>query len=245
MKNTRTLLLLISVMLSVTVIFSSCKKNEADEIPTKTMMEGIWVVTEAYDSAGVSIMDRVQNHLIPVTAFWLQSDNTVLSTAGPFTTYLVYGDSKWTQVSSTIDQIFNYAALNFNNGEFFVADGSTDRFTIELKLEGIGGSSTLSDILEIFNIEAQWLKEVVYHKFVGVEVDFDDGGKTMTWTWDDQTTARYNMKDMNGDYVLWGGWPINKFSKCKLVLEKKTKSLNDITTEAYANPPTKLQVKKD
>ncbi len=221
------------------LFLGSCTK-EKDQTPTKTKMEGVWVVKEAYDSSGVSILDKVQNHLIPVTAFYLSSDNTVLSTGGPMATYLVYGDSKWTQISSTLDQIFNYANLSFNGGEFFVADGTPDRFALELKLEGIGGTSTLVEILNIFGIQAEWLKEVVYHKFINVGVTFNETNTLMTWTWDDQTYAKYNMKDQYGDYILWGGWPINKFSKCKFVLEKKSKSLNDITTDAYANPPTKI-----
>ncbi len=244
MKKANTLFLTISLLISVTFLFSSCEK-EKDSTPTKTKMEGVWVVTEAYDSSGVTIMPKVQNHLIPITAFWLQSDNTVISTAGPMTTYMVYGDTKWTQISSTIDQLFNYANLNFNNGEFFVADGTPDRFALEMKLEGIGGTSTLSSILSLFGIEAQWLKEVVYHKFLNVGVSFNDAGDKMTWVWDDYTTARYNMKDSNGDYVLWYGWPISKFSKARFVLTKKSKSLNDITHEAYQNPPTKLEIVKN
>ncbi len=219
------------------IIATSCKKEE--EIPTKTKMEGIWVVTEAYDSSGTNIMDKIQNSAIPITAFWLTSDNSISSTAGPMTTFIVYGDNKWTEISSKIDQIFNYANLSYNGGEYFVADGTPDRFTIELKLEGIGGTSTLVEILNIFNIQAEWLKEVVYHKFMDVAVSFNETNDQMTWEWDNTTTARYNMKDQYGNYVLWEGWPINKFSICRFVLTKKSKTLNDLVTEAYENPPTK------
>jgi len=234
----------ILTILLVSVIFVTSCTKEKDATPTKTKMEGVWVVTEAYDSSGNSILNKVQNHLIPLTAFYLSSDNTVLSTGGPMTTYIVYGDSKWTQISSTIDHIFNYANLTFNGGEFFVADGTPDKFALELKLEGIGGTSTLVEILNIVGIQAEWLKEVVYHKFINVGVTFNDTNTKMTWTWDNSTTARYNMKDQYGDYVLWGGWPINKFSKCKFVLEKKSKTLNDVTTEAYQNPPAKIYFPK-
>lgn len=235
----------ITILLLLTLMFAASCKKEKDETPTKTKMEGVWVVKEAYDSTGTDILNKVQNNLIPVTAFYLSSDNTVLSTGGPMATYLVYGDSKWTQISAQIDQIFNYANLTFNGGEFFVADGTPDRFALELKLEGIGGTSTLVEILNIVGIQAEWLKEVVYHKFINVGVSFNETNTQMTWVWDSQTTARYNMKDQYGDYVLWGGWPINKFSKCKFVLEKKSKSLNDVTTEAYQNPPTKILIPKN
>ncbi len=226
-----TLRFFIIAVIAVSVL--SCEKDAPT--PTKTRMEGVWLVTAAYDSAGNDIMDKFQNPLIPITAFWLWSDNTVVSASGPMTTYIVYGDSKWTEISSIVDQIFNYANLSFNGGEYFVADGVVDRFALEMKLEGIGGSSTLVEILNIFNIQAEWLKTVVYHKFLDVKVEFNEANDVMTWEFDSQTWAKYNMKDSNGEYVLWGGWPISKFSKCKFVLSKKSRTLNDLVTEAYAD----------
>lgn len=218
----------------------SCEKDAPT--PTKTRMEGVWVVTEAYDSAGTSIMDKFQNPMIPITAFYLGSDNTILSTGGPMVTYMVYGGSKWTQISSQIDQIFNYANLTFNGGEFFVADGVVDRFALELKLEGIGGSSSLVEILNIFNIQAEWLKPVVYHKFLDVAVSFNETNDLMTWELDNTTWAKYNMKDDQGEYVLWYGWPVTKFSHCKFVFEKKVKTLNDVVGAAYNPPPKNLVI---
>lgn len=229
-------LLAILIIFFVPFLFNSCEK---DPTPTKTKMEGVWLVTEAYDSSGASIIDKIQNKLIPLTAFYLSSDNTILSTAGPMATYIVYGDNKFTQIAAQINQYFNYANLTFNGGEFFVADGTPDVFTIEFKLEGIGGgaTNTLAEILALFGIQAQWLKKVVYHKFIDVNVSFANDGETMIWEWTNSTVARYNMKNEYGDYILWEGWPINKFSKCKFVLTKKSKSLNDLTTQAYQNPP--------
>lgn len=231
------------ILVSFAVIVSSCKK-EPDPTPTKQKMEGVWVVSEAYDSTGANIMTKIQNSLIPLTAFYLSSDNTVLSTAGPMVTYVVYGDNKFTEIAAEINQYFNYANLTFNGGEFFVANGTPDRFALEMKLEGIGGgaTNTLAEILSIFGIQAQWLKTVVYHKFINVSVTFNDTDDKMTWVWDSQTEGRYNMKDEYGDYVLWGGWPVDAFSKCRFVLYKKSKSLNDVTADAYANPPTKILV---
>ena len=237
MKKSNKLFLTIIAITAISLLFNSCTK---DPTPTKTKMEGVWVVTEAYDSSGVDILGKIQNHLIPITAFYLSSDNTILSTAGPMATYLVYGDHKFTEIAAKINQYFNYANLTFNGGEFFVADGTPDVFTIEFKLEGIGGgaTNTLAEILSLFGIQAQWLKKVVYHKFMDVNVSFNTTGDQMTWIWTNRTTAAYNMKDAQGNYVLWGGWPINNFSKCRFVLSKKSKSLNDLTTEAYKNPPS-------
>ncbi len=237
MKKKNKLFYAVILALFVSITITSCTK---DETPTKTKMEGVWVVTEAYDSSGVNIMDKIQNKLIPITAFYLSSDNTILSTAGPMATYVVYGNNKFTEIAAKINQYFNYANLTFNGGEFFVADGTPDVFTIEFKLEGIGGgaTNTLAEILSLFGIQAQWLKKVVYHKFTDVGVSFNSTGDKMTWVWTNQTQAFYNMKDQYGNYVLWGGWPVNKFAKCRFVLSKKSKSLNDLTTEAYTNPPT-------
>ncbi|PKP23159.1 MAG: hypothetical protein CVU05_00740 [Bacteroidetes bacterium HGW-Bacteroidetes-21] len=234
MKTLKTTLRILFVLPFVAFLFS-CEKDAPT--PTKTRMEGVWIVVEAYDSAGTSIMDKFQNPLIPITAVYLGSDNTILSTAGPMVTYMVYGESKWTQISAIIDQCFNYANLTFNGGEFFVADGVVDRFALEMKLEGIGGTSTLVEILNLFNIQAEWLKEVVYHKFLDVSVSFNENNDRMTWELDGSTWAKYNMKDAQGEYVLWYGWPVTKFSRCKFVLEKKVKTLNDVVDEAY-NPTT-------
>ncbi len=54
----------------------------------------------------------------------------------------------------------------------------------------------------------------------------------MVWEFDDLTFAEYNMKDIHGYYVLWQGWPVNNFSKCRFVLNKKTKTLKTVVEEA-------------
>lgn len=225
-----TLLKNVSILFLAVTLFS-CEKDAPT--PTKTLMEGVWVVKDALDSNGTSIIDKFQNPMIPLTAFYMGSDNTVLSTAGPMVTYLVYGDNKWTEISAIIDQTFNYANLTFNGGEFFVADGVVDRFTLEMKLEGIGGSHTLETILSFFNMDAQWLSRVVYHKFLDVAVEFNEAHDVMTWELDANTWAKYNYKDSQGEYLLWYGWPVSKFSKCKFILEKKSRTLNDIVSDAY------------
>ena len=101
-----------------------------------------------------------------------------------------------------------------------------------MKLEGIAGTSTLKDILSIFGIQAEFLETVVYHKFMDVKVSFQDkSNNIMVWEFDNQTFAEYNAKDQYGTKFLWYGWPISKFSKCKFVLTKKTKSVQDLVND--------------
>ncbi|MEI6121992.1 MAG: hypothetical protein WCQ95_00050 [Bacteroidota bacterium] len=228
MKTTSKLLvnLLLVSFVSVTIFFSSCTK---DETPTKTLMEGVWTVKHVYDASG---SDHASTLNFPITAFHLSSDNTVISTASPLIMYVVYGDNKYTQIASDIDQVFNYAGLDFNGGEFFIDGGVVNRFTLEMKLEGLPGQKSLTTLLDMLGITNDYLDMVVYHKFMNVGVSFADDNSTMTWTIDDQTTAVYNTKDNQGNYVLWGGWPVNNFTRCSIVLQKQTKDLTQIVTDA-------------
>ncbi len=225
----------LALFLIIMLILSACEKEEDPPIPTKTHMEGVWEVTEAYDSASTDILDNftILGKIPPF--FHLSSDGTVISTAGPMISYIVYGETflaKLSQITSIIDQIFNYFGLDFNGGEFFIATGVVDRFTLEMKLEGIAGTSTLKDILSIFGIQAEFLETVVYHKFMDVKVSFQDkSNNIMVWEFDNQTVAEYNAKDQYGTKFLWYGWPISNFSKCKFVLTKKTKSVQDLVND--------------
>ena len=231
------------------IIFTNCKKenddpilysnNIIDTISTKTKMEGVWVITEAYDSAGTNILSKFQNHLLPVTAFSLTSDNVMLTTAGPMVTYLVFGASKYTQIQASINQYFNYSNLTYTNAEFYIADTYATRFALEFKLETVGATATLSEILSLFGIDVQWLNTTLYNKFMNVGISFNETNNRMTWVFDNQTTTRYNMKDQYGDYVFWNGWPISKFQKCRFVLTKQQYSLDSVITNAYNNPPVK------
>lgn len=205
-----------------------------NQIPTKTRMEGVWIVRSVIDTSGYEYICEFQDTITPITAFYFASDNTVVSTAGPLTIYLVYGYSMWTSVSSTIDQVFNYSNLNYNGGEYCIASGVANKFTLEMKLEGVGGAYTLEEILSTFGIQAQWLDMVVYHRFYDVAVDFNEAGDTMCWNFNCSTYAEYNKKDQYGNFILWDGWPNSTFSRCKIVLVKDTRTLNDIVTEAYS-----------
>jgi hypothetical protein len=191
--------------------------------PTKTRMEGTWEVTEAYNEKDSSIINKIA---FPITAFNLASDHSVISTAGPMFMYIVYGDSKYTSISSSLDQVFNYATLNLNNGgEWFIDDGIVDKFTLEMKLEGLPGQKSLSTLLGLMGITLP--ETVVYHKFMDVSVYMIDN-ETMEWTFTPKTTAVYNIKDKYGDYVAWTGWSTSNFSKCTFILKKRTVSLVDL-----------------
>lgn len=204
------------------------------ETPTRTRMQGVWKVTEAYNESDSSILDQIA---FPVTAFWLQDANTMISTAGPMFMYVVYGGSKYTDIASKIDQVFNYVTLDFTAGEFFVSDGIVDTFAIEVKLEGLPGQGSLVTLLNLLGLNSQFLQTTVYHKFMNVSVEFNEGDDDhMTWTFDDYTHAAYNMKDANGNYVLWAGWPTTSFTRARFVLTKQTISLDSLVLQASALP---------
>ncbi|HNW98556.1 MAG TPA: hypothetical protein PKK00_09130 [Bacteroidales bacterium] len=226
MKKRRIVLLKPLSFVIFFIFFSSCLK---DETPTKTKMEGVWEVTAVYNEQGTNITSKVE---FPVVAFYLVSDNSVSSTAGPLFMYIVYGDNKYTTIASQIDQTFNYLSLDFNNGgEFFIGGGQQERFTIEMKLEGLPGQKALTTLLDLLGITQDYLDLVIYHKFMDVKVDFDATGDMMYWEFDSQTTAVYNTKDNYGNYVLWQGWPVNNFSKCRIELKKRSVTLKDVVKE--------------
>lgn len=212
------------------IIFSSCDLLLQEEPPTKSSMEGVWKVTRVIDQEnGKDITNQIN---FPITAFHLSSDGTIISTAGPLFMYIVYGDNKYTQIASKIDQVFNYASLDFNGGEFFVGGGVQERFTIEMKLEGLPGQKALTMLLEMIGIGNDYLDVVVYHKFMDVQIDFSEDYNKMYWTFDSRTKAVYNTKDNYGNYVLWQGWPVDVFRKVRITLEKQTKDIRDLVKEA-------------
>jgi hypothetical protein len=225
MKNHKTKTFKPLAMLVIVILFTSCMK---DETPTKTKMESVWEVTNVYKEDGTDITNKVE---FPVVAFHLSSDGTVISTAAPLVMYIVYGDNKYTQIFADIDQVFDYVSLDFNGGEFFIGGGVQDRFTLEMKLEGLPGQKALTTLLDLLGITQDYLDMVVYHKFMNVKVSFDASGNQMTWTIDNETTAVYNTKDNYGNYILWQGWPVNSFSKCTIVMTKRSVELKDLVTQ--------------
>jgi hypothetical protein len=235
MKNLQPYFKLSAFVLIVAITFSSCVDEPP---PTKTLMQGNWQLVEARDAQGNDITAKVA---FPVTVMQLTDDNGMLGTIGPVFTYIVYGGSKWVTASAKIDQLFDYANFRFNTGEFFVAEGDVDEFTVEAKLQATALAGGLSDLLSIFGVGNGYLQQTIYHKFVNVGVSFpnDDGkNKTsdgeydvMVWTFDNATTGLYNYKDSQGNYVLWQGWPVESFTKVTLTFEKKTQGVNEVVQE--------------
>jgi len=215
----------LSLLIALILLSTSCLK---DQTPTKTLMEGVWEVTEAYNENGESILPQIG---FPVAVFHLSSDNTVISSAGPMIMYIVYGKNKYTEIASQIDQVMNYASLDFNGGEFFVGGGVQSRFTLEMKLEGLPGQKTLTTLLDLLGITNDYWDIVIYHKFMDVYVEVDDSKEVMTWEFDNATHAVYNTKDNYGNYILWQGWPVENFSKCRFVLTKRVKDIKEVISD--------------
>jgi hypothetical protein len=220
----------IFILISV-ITFNSCQKEET---PTKVLMQGNWELTEATDSSGTDITSKVA---FPVTVIQLTDDNGMVGTQGPMFTHIVYGGSKWMEVSAKIKQAFDYTNFRFNTGEFFLEGGTTDRFTVEAKLQATAAAGGLADILTTFGVGNGWLQQVIYHKFIDVKVTFPEQDKSkerniMIWEFDNLTTAAYNYKDSQGNTLVWNGWPVNKFTRgAKFVFTKRTKGLNEVVQE--------------
>jgi len=193
---------------------------------TKEKMMGVWEVTGAWNENGVSVLSTIN---FPVTVIHLADANSVNSTAGPMFMNIVYGGSKYTQIASQIDQVFNYASLDLTEGEWFIEGGYPERFTIEMKLQGLPGQSSLTTLLNALGIAQNYLDVTVYHKFMDVKVSFEPGNDSvMVWDFDDQTTAVYNTKNSQGNYVLWGGWPVTSFGHYTFELTKRIKTVRQI-----------------
>lgn len=212
---------------------SGCTKEDDEPIPTKTLMQGVWELTAAVDESGNDILGKVA---FPVTVIELTDDNGMLGTQGPMFTYAVYGGSNWITASAKIKQAFDYANFRFNTGEFFVAGGTPDRFTVEAKLQATAAAGGLADVLTSLGVGNGYIQQVIYHKFLDVKVSVpvqlnSKERNTMIWEFDGQTTAAYNYKDANGNIVLWNGWPVNNFTKGKFTFTKVTKTLKDVVLE--------------
>lgn len=83
-------------------------------------MQGNWELTSAVDASGQDIRSKVA---FPVTVMQLTDDNGMVGTIGPMFMYVVYGDSRRVDIAGAIDQVFDYANLRSNTGEFFVESG--------------------------------------------------------------------------------------------------------------------------
>ena len=233
----RTFCTIIIFTLTVTLFFSSCKKEEEEPTPTNDLMEGVWEVTEVKNSND-SVITNTVSPLLVKNLIHLNSANSVNSTAGPLFMYIVYGNSKFMKVVSQLDQAFKYSDADFGltEGEWGIKKGEvTDHFTIEMKLK-FPGQQTITDLLELMGINPpSFMEPVIYHKFMNIKVEInDENPEVMYWTFDDSTTPEYNIKDENLQYALWTGISTNSFSRCKIKLEKRVKPISDMVQEAYA-----------
>lgn len=210
-------------LLSITgiLLFNSCEKTET---ATKTRMQGNWELTAATDDTGADIKQKVA---FPVTVMQLTDDNGMVGTLSPMFMYIVYGDNKWAQIAGQIDQVFDYANFRFNTGEFFVDPGVQETFTVEAKLQATALGGGLIDILTIVGVDATWLQQVVYHKFISVSVSFEDDDH-MTWEFTDATQPVYNYKDGQGNYVLWQGIPVNSFTRSTFHFTRRTQTITEV-----------------
>ena len=219
---------LLAIFIISAFVLASCDLFQ-EEPPTRSSMEGVWEVTSVMNSSNQEIVSQLK---FPILAFHLSSDGTVISTGGPLMMYIVYGENNYSNITGKLDQVFNYASLSFNGGEFFVGGGTQSRFTLEMKIEGVGGTQTLVSLLELCGVYTSFHVPIVYHKFMDIRIQFFDDYETMFWEFDATTTAVYNTKDSYGNYILWQGWPVDNFQRCKITMKKQSKDLKDLVSEA-------------
>jgi hypothetical protein len=195
-------------------------------LDTKAKMLGVWEVTAAMDENEASLLKNIS---FPVTSFQLADANSVNSTGGPMFMNIVYGNNKYTEIASKVDEVFNYSNLTLTEGEWFIETGYPDRFTLEMKLQGIPGQTTMVTLLSLLGITSKYLDATVYHKFINVEVTFPEvSDSVMVWKFDDQTTAVYNTKDSQGNYVFWNGWPTTSFGHYTFYLTKRVETVQQL-----------------
>lgn len=221
-------------------VLPSCDP-EPEPTPTNELMEGVWELTGATQGDS-SILDRVTS-VFP-TYIQLDDKNSVNSTAGPLFMYIVYGDSRFINVTSRLDEVFSYADLSLTEGEWFIDKNKVvDLFTIEIKLR-FPTMQTLNDIFDLLQVDlpeiaADAIDIIVYHKFKDVSVTVsDDNPDQMIWEWTDNVTPVYNTKDKYGDPVLYTGVSTDSYSRCKLTFTKRVKSLTDMINQAVQDTTT-------
>jgi hypothetical protein len=221
------------LFLAIATGFTSCLEEEE---PTKVLMQGNWELTAAVDESGNDILSDIS---FPITAIQLTDDNGMVGTQGPMFTCIVYGGSKWIEASGKIKQIFDYANFRFNTGEFFVGEGQQDVFTVEAKLQATAAVGGLKDVLEIFGVANGFLQQTIYHKFINVQVSFQDEGskregrnQIMVWEFTPSTQGAYNYKDPQGNPIVWQGWPVDKFSRARFTFTKRTQGVNELVSGA-------------
>ena len=221
------------LILAAVFTFSSCEKIDEDT-PTNDLMEGVWELTGASQD-GVDVTDKVTTHF--PAYFHLDDKNSVNSTAGPLFMYIVYGDSKFLNISSRLDEIFSYADLSMTEGEWFIDKNKVvDNFTIEMKLL-FPTMETVTEIFQLLDVDMPEFAEdaadlVIYHRFKHIKVEVDENNDdVMVWEFTPEVVADYNIKNKYGDKIAYLGVPLNSFSKVRLVFDKRVKSLTDLIAD--------------
>lgn len=230
---------LIIFALTASLFFTSCKKEEEDPTPTNDLMTGVWKVSQIIDESGSNVTDTVTSWF--PTFIHMDGVNSVNSTAGPLFMYIVYGKSKFTSITSKIDEVFSYANLQLTEGEWFIDKNKVvDNFTLEIKMR-FPTMETLNTIFSLFNIDppeivADAIDIVVYHRFKYITVEInDENPNKMVWKFTSRIAADYNTKDKFGDKILYTGVSATGFSKCTITLEKQAKGINELSQEAADN----------
>ena len=235
MKTSNAIIITVILIVASLVLTTSCLKEEY-ETPTNELMQGVWELVEVTEDD--SVITQEFAGLFP-TFVHLDDMNSVNSTSGPLFMYIVYGKSKFMNITSQIDQVFNYAQLSPTSGEWFIDKNEVvDNFTIEMKLR-FPTTSTITSLLDAMNISLggtidDILDAIIYHKFRNVRVLIDDDDtETMIWEFDDFTEAEYNTKNSQGDYVLYqgAGFHVDTFSRCRIVFKKRIKTLDQLIDE--------------
>jgi hypothetical protein len=225
MKNK---IIIAGICIAFAIGFSMCELED-EPTPTRKLMEGVWEVTEAYDSSGNSIVDKV-NFLVP-TYVQFTDYMTINTTAGPLFMYIVYGDSKFIQVTSKLDAAFDYLNYQWTPGNYGVHDGVQETFNIEVEMK-FPGTQTLEEILDIMGVNySQFFTPVIRHTFRNVSIDLtDDDPDKMIITFDNNVEPTYQVKDPDLVYQNWYGvsW---EFTRCYFVLEKRSKTLMELMDE--------------
>ena len=224
---------------SVGFMFNSCEKPEDPPTPTNELMEGkVWEVTAVYDENDSNITADV-NAFFP-TYIHLDDANSLNSTAGPMFMYLVYGKSKFIDVTSKFDEMFKYADLQMTEGEWFIDKNKVvDNFTLEVKMR-FPTAETFNEVFQLLNVTppeivADAIDIIVYHRFKFVNVDINENNPDkMTWRVTSSVEANYYTKDQYGDPVVWVGMSPDAFQHMTIVLDKRAGSLTDLVQTAAA-----------
>ena len=227
-------------LLSTGFVFNSCEKEEDPPTPTNELMEGkVWEVTAVYDENDSNITQDVNSYF--PTYIHLDDANSLNSTAGPMFMYLVYGKSKFINVTSKFDEVFKYADLQMTEGEWFIDKNKVvDNFTLEVKMR-FPTAETFNEVFQLLNVTppeivADAIDIIVYHRFKFVNVDINEASPDkMTWRVTGSVEANYYTKDQYGDPVVWVGMSPDLFSHMTIQLDKRAGSLTDLVTAAAAN----------